>query len=122
MPCCAVLCCDAPWQLGRTAFGDALFELADIWTRGVSAAEYAAFLWELCAHPSPSPLTPHPRPQPPPQGLITSRVLACVRTVCRLLLSSGVFSGISWYLLASPLAQPRRSDGTHRDCDALAAG
>ena len=31
----------------RDAYQDALFELADLWTEGIDAGEYAQFLWEL---------------------------------------------------------------------------
>ena len=34
-------------SLSRKAFCDAFFELADTWTSGISAFEYAAFLWRL---------------------------------------------------------------------------
>lgn len=33
--------------LRREAFEDSLFELADVWTEGLSALEYATFLWRL---------------------------------------------------------------------------
>ena len=34
-------------SLSRKAFCDAFFELADVWTAGISALEYASFLWRL---------------------------------------------------------------------------
>ena len=51
-----------PRSLTRERFGDALFELADTWTHGVSASEYAGFLDHLFAAiavPDPTDQTHH---------------------------------------------------------------
>ena len=34
-------------RLSRTQYQDAIFQLADIWTSGVTPEEYSAFLWTL---------------------------------------------------------------------------
>ena len=42
--------------LSRKQFGDAFFEMTDLWTAGISAHEYAAFLKRLssmCSHEVP---------------------------------------------------------------------
>lgn len=41
-------------QLSSVAFGDAIFELADVWTMGLEEDEYVEFLWGLLGHVSKS--------------------------------------------------------------------